>query len=168
MENYYNSIAKGYEELHREEQEIKIRFIKDRLNQFFEIKPEHELLDVGCGTGVTTIPWPCKRTGIDPAIKLLERGNDKSNVKYVHASAENIPFENDSFDIVASITAIQNFSDLDKGLFEIKRVGKDFFILTYLKKSAKGDNIEKIINKLFKILARYEEDKDIIFFCKKD
>ena len=29
-------------------------------------------LDVGCGTGLTTIPWKCKKYGIDPAKKLLE------------------------------------------------------------------------------------------------
>ena len=33
------------------------------------------LLDVGCGTGLTTEPWPCKRYGVDPAPKLLERAS---------------------------------------------------------------------------------------------
>ena len=167
MDEYYDQIAEGYEELHKEEQEIKIDFIKKRLSEYFEIQQDHNLLDVGCGTGITTIPWPCKRTGIDPAKKLLKRGNKKEEVEYVLGKAENIPFDNDSFDIITSITAIQNFEDLEKGLEEIKRVGKDFFIITYLKKSQKAENIEKIIKEVFIVKARFEEDKDIIFFCKK-
>ena len=168
MDNYYDSIAEGYEELHREEQELKISFIKLRLPTFFEIKPEHKLLDVGCGTGVTTIPWNCNRTGLDPAKQLLNKANQKNEINYILAKAEKIPFENNLFDIVTSITAIQNFSDLEKGLSEIKRVGKKNFILTYLKKSSKAEIIEKIINEKFEVLAKFEEDKDIIFFLKKE
>lgn len=165
MDDYYNQIAEGYEELHREEQEAKIDFIKSKLD--FKIEPSYKLLDVGCGTGITTMPWPCNRTGLDPASKLLAKGNKKDEVKYVLGKAEEIPFEDNSFDIVTSITAIQNFEDLKQGLSEIKRVGKNLFILTYLKKSGKAKQIEEIITKLFKVKNRYEEDKDIIFFCKK-
>ena len=167
MDDYYDSIAEGYEELHREEQEMKIDFIKERLDDYFRIESDNELLDVGCGTGITTIPWPCKRTGLDPAKKLLERGNEKKEVKYILGCAEYIPFEDNSFDIVTSITAIQNFKDAEKGLSEIRRVGKKFFILSYLKKSKKAEDIEKAINNLFDVKARFEEDKDILFFCTK-
>ncbi|PLW79881.1 hypothetical protein C0585_05495 [Candidatus Woesearchaeota archaeon] len=167
MDNYYDEISEGYEELHREEQEKKIAFIKVRLNEYFNIEKSHSLLDVGCGTGITTIPWNCKRTGLDPAIKLLEKGNKKDEIDYVLGAAEDIPFKDNSFDIITSITAIQNFEDLEKGLSEIRRVGKDFFILSYLKASQKGKIIEEIINRLFDVKLRFEEDKDIIFFCSK-
>ena len=167
MDDYYNQIANGYEELHREEQELKIKFIKDKLDYYFKIKNSHKLLDVGCGTGITTIPWQCNRTGLDPASKLLRRAHDKKNIRYVLAKAEKIPFEDNTFDIITSITSIQNFHDVKKGLNEIKRVGKQFFILTYLKKSAKSKKIELLMKNLFNIKARFEEDKDIIFFCEK-
>ena len=67
------------------------------------------------------------------------------------------------FDIVISITAIQNFTNIEKGLKEIKRVGKDRFILTFLKKSSKKDKIIKLIQKIFKVKEIIEEEKDIIF-----
>ena len=157
--NYYDKIAKGYEELHKEEQLKKIKIIKKHL----KLKPIDKLLDVGCGTGLTTTPWKCKRYGIDPSKKLLERAKQKEKVVYKLASVEKIPFKDNFFDIVISITAIQNFTNIEKGLKEIKRVGKDRFILTFLKKSSKKDKIIKLIQKIFKVKEIIEEEKDIIF-----
>lgn len=152
--NYYNEISKGYEELHKEEQLEKIKIIKDNIT----IKPKELLLDVGCGTGLTT-QWKCKTYGIDPAIKLLKKGK---KAHYINSKAENLPFKDKQFDWVISITAIQNFSNIPKALKEIKRVGKKNFVLTFLKKSKKRKQIETNIKKLFKIKKTIEQDKDII------
>ena len=168
--NYYNEISQGYEELYKEEQIKKLNFIKvilKRLN--IKIKDSDKLLDVGCGTGLTTQFWKSKnKTGIDPAEKLIKKAikKDKEN-NYFVAPAENIPFKNNSFDIVVSITAIQNFQDIGKGLKEIKRVGNNLIILSFLKKSEKKDKILKLIKFLFKIREIIEEDKDMIIICYK-
>ena len=159
---YYDDISEGYEELHLEEQLKKIATIK----AYFHPKSEDKLLDVGCGTGITTEPWPCKRYGIDPARKLIERARDTVQIEYKVAPAENIPYPDNFFDHVVSTTAIQNFDDIEKGLLEIRRVGKDSFILTFLKKSQKRELIEKLIGKHFLINQKIEEDKDMIYFCK--
>jgi ubiquinone/menaquinone biosynthesis C-methylase UbiE len=153
---YYDEIAVGYEELHREEQEKKLRIIKENL----EVKKDDLLLDVGCGTGVTS-NFDCNVTGLDPSSKLLEKCN--LSIRLVKARAEDIPFNDNTFDIVVSVTAIQNFEDIEKGLKEIRRVGKNRFALSFLKKSPKADFIEKKIKELFKVEKRIEEDKDIIF-----
>ncbi len=160
MPNYYDEIANGYEELHKEEQLKKIEIIKKNL----DINPEDNLLDVGCGTGLTTEPWPCKRYGVDPSAKLLERARQKDTIEYKLAPAENIPYCDRFFDIVISITAIQNFNDIEKGLKEIKRVGKENFVLSFLKKSGKGELIEEKIKELFDVKNVIEEEKDLIFF----
>ena len=109
---YYDQISEGYEELHKEEQLKKIILIK----KYLKPKEKDKLLDVGCGTGLTTAPWKCKRYGIDPAKKLLERAKNKKNIIYKLAKAESIPYSDNFFDIVISITAIQNFSNIEKVL----------------------------------------------------
>ena len=159
---YYDEISSGYEELHKEEQLKKVELIK----KHFKVKAADKLLDVGCGTGLTTSSWGCKRYGIDPAPKLLARARCKDEVEYKLAPAENIPYADGFFDVVISITAIQNFSDISKGLSEIKRVGKDRFVLSFLKKSPKKEVIDGLIRKLFKVTNIIGEDKDFIYFCE--
>jgi ubiquinone/menaquinone biosynthesis C-methylase UbiE len=158
---YYDEISEGYEELHKEEQLKKVELIKKHL----KLKVSDKLLDVGCGTGLTTEPWNCKRYGVDPAPKLLEKAKCKDSIEYKLAPAENIPYEDNYFDVVISVTAIQNFQDIEKGLSEIKRVGKGKFVLSFLKKSAKKEVIDKLIRKLFKVDNMIEEEKDFIYFC---
>ena len=168
--NYYNEISRGYEELYKEEQIKKLNFIKEFLKKLkIKIKESDKLLDVGCGTGLTTKFWPSKnKTGIDPAEKLIKKAKQKDeNINYVIAPSENIPFKSNNFDVVVSITAIQNFQKIEKGLKEIKRVAKNLIILSFLKKSNKKETILNLIKSLFKIKEIIEEDKDIVIVCYK-
>ena len=159
--NYYDSTATGYDELHSEEQREKCRVIAEN----FDFK-NRKILDVGCGTGIATDFFKCD-TGVDPSEKLLEIASKKfPNIQFINAVAEALPFNDDEFDAVISITAIQNFEDIEKSLREIKRVGKDF-VLTFLKRSEKKEDIENLIKKLFKIKKIIEEEKDLIYFCEK-
>ncbi len=156
---YYDEISEGYEELHKEEQLKKVKLIE----KYLKPNPKDKLLDVGCGTGLTTEPWQCKRYGIDPAPKLLARARQQNEIEYKLAPAEKIPYPDNFFDIVISITAIQNFQDIEKGLSEIKRVGKNRFVLSFLKKSSKADMIRKMIEEMFDVKEVIEEEKDLIF-----
>jgi ubiquinone/menaquinone biosynthesis C-methylase UbiE len=101
--------------------------------------------------------------GIDPSSGLIK----KAPFTTICVGAENIPFPDHSFDVVISITSIQNFEDIRRGLSEMKRVGKDCFVLTYLKRSPRKEQIEREIGKLFDVKFRLEEDKDIILFIGK-
>lgn len=153
---YYDEIAEGYEELHKEEQLKKV----DIIARAIKVKKDDLLLDVGCGTGITTRLWNCKRIGLDSAIKLLKRA---VNGFYVNAEAEHIPFKDKSFDIVISVTAVQNFNDVGRGLKEIKRVAKDRIVISVLKRSEKFDRIKRLIKDSFNIEKEIDEDKDVIF-----
>jgi ubiquinone/menaquinone biosynthesis C-methylase UbiE len=159
--NYYDEISEGYEELHKEEQLKKVSIIISKLKP----KPENTLLDVGCGTGLYLDMFKCQVTGADPARKLLAKYKGKHKV--VLAIAEELPFPDNSFDIVTSITAIHNFRNIETGIKEMRRVGKDKFVFSILKKTKKMAIIEKLIYDFFTIDEIINEEKDTIFFCSK-
>jgi ubiquinone/menaquinone biosynthesis C-methylase UbiE len=162
-ENYYDAIASGYDELHEAEQLKKLEIVKKELN----IKKETKLLDVGCGSGISS-QFDCDITGIDPSEELLKIAEQRlPAAQFIQGSAEQLPFEDKSFDVVISLTAIQNFTDLEKGIQEIKRVGKKQFALSYLKKSEKAELIENTIKKYFPKSKTIDEDKDIIHVIKE-
>ncbi|MBW2987101.1 class I SAM-dependent methyltransferase [Candidatus Woesearchaeota archaeon] len=156
---YYNEIASGYNELHGEEQRKKMQIIEQILEK---LKPKkQEILDVGCGTGLST---PEGATGVDPNIELLKQHPGYKEGRAILAKAEQLPFKDEQFDVVISLTAIHNFDDIEKGLQEIKRVGRRY-ILSVLKKANTFDKIKQLITTMFDVKETIEEDKDVIFVC---
>jgi ubiquinone/menaquinone biosynthesis C-methylase UbiE len=153
---YYDRIAAGYIELHQEEQKKKLVLIKKHL----AVQLSDVMLDIGCGPYFGD--FPCRVIGIDSSIALLR----KAQIPVIHAQAEALPFRDHCFDVVVSITALQNFNDINKALMEAQRVGKERFAFTFLKRSLKAQSIEILIHKHFQVVRRIEEDKDIIFIAK--
>lgn len=156
--DYYSQIADGYNELHSEEQLSKLSIIKNNIR----INTTTKILDVGCGSGISS-QFDCKVVGVDPSIRLIKQ-NPKHKIIGV---AETLPFKNNQFDYVISVTSIHNFKNIKKSINEIKRVGKGNFVFSVLKKSGKFDFIKGLIQKNFKVGKVAEEGKDTIFFCKK-
>ena len=153
--NYYDETAEGYNELHGAEQLQKLKIIANEVKTTKDTK----LLDVGCGTGLSAKVFSCNITGIDPAEKLLKQ----TNFRTIKAKAEALPFKDNEFDIVIAVTSIHNFDDIEKGLKEIKRVGKNQFALTVLKKAKNASQIIKKIKEIFIVIKEIDEDKDKIF-----
>ena len=149
----YESIAEGYNELYEEEQVEKLEEIKKRI----KVKESDLLLDVGCGTGISTNFFKCKSVGIDPSREMIKRGKGI----LVEAEAEHLPFKSNSFNIVLSVTALQNFKDYKKGVEEMERVSKGKIIITVLKKAIKIREIEEFL--LRKSFKKEELKKDFLF-----
>lgn len=157
--DYYNHVSKGYNELHGEEQLSKLAIIKNNI----KLDKNTRLLDVGCGSGISS-GFGCFVVGIDPSIGLLRQN---SSNKKVLGIAESLPFRNDSFDYVISVTSAHNFADIEKSISEMKRVGRNNFVFSVLKKSGKFGFIRGLILKSFKVGKVIDEGKDAVFFCKK-
>ncbi|MEK6940404.1 MAG: class I SAM-dependent methyltransferase [Nanoarchaeota archaeon] len=147
MDLYYNNII-NYNELYGEEQEQKLKIIKEYFG-------ECKVLDVGCGTllskkyfkDVTGID----PTGIPPAIKGV---------------AESLPFKDKEFDLVICVTVLHNVNNPEKAIQELKRVSKGKIAITLLKKSSKLQCLKELTEKYFKKFKMIEEKKDIIYLIK--
>jgi ubiquinone/menaquinone biosynthesis C-methylase UbiE len=131
--DYYSKIAEGYNELHKREQLDKIKTIFK--NTY--ISHEETILDVGCGTALYAYLFRNYK-GIDPSPGMLA----ESSADVRLGKAEDIPFEDNSFDNVISISSIHNFKDYKKGVEEMIRVAKKKVIITLIKKAKKYEEIK--------------------------
>lgn len=159
---YYDDIAEGYEELHGSEQFRKYELIRSHLT----INSDNKVLDVGCGPGWGAKFFECNFTGIDPSKKLLDYGLTEGLNLHL-GIAEALPFLDNEFDYVISVTAIQNFNDYVKGLQEISRVAKKAIIISVLMASEKCEDIEMAIRSQFIVVDCIHDSHDVFFFCHK-
>ena len=112
-----------------------------------EIDRARSVLDLGCGTGITSRPFAAQMpkgrvVGLDVLPTMLHYARRKArrvklpNLAFVCATAEDLPFASESFDVVNCCGALHNFDDLERALAGIVRVlrpGGRFTVATYRK-----------------------------------
>ncbi|MDD2464442.1 MAG: class I SAM-dependent methyltransferase [Desulfobulbus sp.] len=99
------------------------------LLNFLEPQPGERILDVGCGTGIFTVDvlksgaWV---TGIDLSASMLARAVTRGGESFAGLCADMcaLPFADNSFDRVFSMTAIEFVADAAKAIGELNRVVK--------------------------------------------
>lgn len=100
-----------------------------------ELKPEDRILDVSAGTGLLAESvinkfGPFKQYAAnDPSKKMLEiskyRLRYKDNVGYSSYYAEDLPFDDNSFDHLLCLNAFHYYTDQKKALANFRRILKD-------------------------------------------
>lgn len=86
-----------------------------------------KVLDIGCGPR-GSLEWAVGSTTVcvDPLAKDYGKlGANKHKAVYVHTGAEDLPFPDESFDIITSINNLDHVSKVNAALSEISRVLKD-------------------------------------------
>lgn len=85
-----------------------------------------QLLDIGCGTGATMdhLRKYGEVQGIDLAMIPLGFSRRRGHQRTMCASATELPFADESFDLVTALDVIEHLDDDVKGLGEIRRVLK--------------------------------------------
>jgi ubiquinone/menaquinone biosynthesis C-methylase UbiE len=186
--SYYDAISEGYDALYGEEQQEKLEQIKELLKNDIILEPENDciLLDIGCGTGISTSDFQVVSVGLDPANNLLKKANDlrlsiksgsghsennasrvsvpPDHLGYILGVAEALPIKTKSCTIVISVTAVHNFRNINKGLQEINRIAKNRVVITVLKRAKMFDEIVEIINQNFQVLKSIENRFDLILY----
>lgn len=131
----YDNIGTYYNQTRRADP-----YLLEQMLRKFQATENQRYLDIGCGTGNYTIALYEKGltiTGLDPSLKMLQTANAKnSNIKWTQGSAENIPFENYSFDAALASLTLHHWNSLKDGFRELSRVlksGGQFTIFTSTK-----------------------------------
>ncbi len=81
------------------------------------------------------------------------------------ASPKALPFSDKNFDVVMCICSIHLLSDYKKVISEMKRVSKEYVVITMLKKAKNYKEVSTFIEENFEIRKILEEQKDLIFIC---
>ncbi|MGI9860245.1 class I SAM-dependent methyltransferase [Moorella naiadis] len=108
------------------------RVEKEPIYAYLDPYAGEHILDVGCGTGNFSLELArrgVKVTGIDISDPMLARAREKAAdaglaVEFLHADAMNLPFANNTFDKIVSVTALEFAPDLKVVLAESYRVLK--------------------------------------------
>jgi ubiquinone/menaquinone biosynthesis C-methylase UbiE len=91
-------------------------------SDFYEGK---RMLDVGCGPA-GSLEWAtmaAERVGLDPLIgRYRSLGFDEQRMRYVEARSEEMPFADESFDVVSTLNSLDHVEDVRRTIAEMIRV----------------------------------------------
>ena len=156
------------------------RIWKKNLLNMMNPHDNHNLIDVACGTGdvaklfLNFVNKSSKITCVDPNKGMLKKGQEKlkdfKNLKWINASAENLPVKDDSFDFYTISFGLRNTKNLNLALKEAYRVlkpGGRYLCLEFSKIQNSSlnflyKNYSKIIPSIGKIVVGESEPYDYL------
>jgi ubiquinone/menaquinone biosynthesis C-methylase UbiE len=107
------------------------RTVAEDMVKHYNLRPDSSILDVGCGKGFllyefTQVLPGVRVSGIDISQYAVDNAKEEIKPFLRVGNANHLPFEDQSFDLVISITTLHNLylQDLWQALQEIERVGK--------------------------------------------
>ena len=156
------------------------RIWKSKLLDWMNPQPNNNLIDVASGTGDVAKLFS-KRVNNNCEIKCVEPNNEMyeigqknlyklKNIKWHKSTAENLPFESNTFDFYTISYGIRNVSDIDLALREALRVlkpGGRFMCLEFSKINNEiinsiYQNYSKIIPVMGKLIVGSSEPYDYL------
>ena len=133
------------------------RYWKELLIDWLSPEKEMHIIDVAGGTGdvarrfLKRVKGKGKATVCDPNEFMVEEGKKnhtfKDKIEWIVASAEDLPFKENTFDAYLVSFGVRNFSNVEKSLGEAYRVlkpGGKFYCLEFSK--AENETISSVYN----------------------
>jgi protein-L-isoaspartate(D-aspartate) O-methyltransferase len=107
------------------------RSVAENIANHYNLEPGSKILDIGCGKGFllyefTQVITGAQVTGIDVSKYAIDNGKEEIQQFLQTGNATDLPFEDNTFDLVVSINTLHNLYnfDLKRALQEMERVGK--------------------------------------------
>ena len=135
-----------------------LQIVGEELCEALDLRSTSKVLDVAAGNGMITLAaarrW-CDVTSTDYVPALLEAGRTRAaaeglSIDFIEADAENLPFDNDSFDTVVSTFGVMFTPNQDKAAAELLRVLKRRGHIGLANWTPEG-----FIGQVFKTLGKY-------------
>lgn len=105
--------------------------VAKKIAAHYGLKAGQKVLDVGCGKAyllyeLTQVVPGLEVAGLDKSAYALEHAKEEVQPYLVQGDAEKLPFEDNSFDLVISLTTLHNLKvfELKQAVMEIERVSK--------------------------------------------
>lgn len=103
--------------------------MREKVVEMAEIDENSLVLEVGCGTGYTTLGIANKTPQdrifcVDLTLEQIKKAKKKLSANFFLGDAENLPFKNKTFDSSISAGSIEYWPNPSKGISEMSRVTK--------------------------------------------
>lgn len=135
---FNNKDAKEYDQWY-EKPDNRLFSILEKKLMIEMLKPcrRETVLDIGCGSGESLIPFmdmELSATGIDPSQEMLDSAFIKlgNRVELHRGFAEDLPFDDNSFNYAIFFTSLEFVSNPEKAIEEACRVAKDKIFIGFL------------------------------------
>jgi len=149
--NFFGENGKKYDS-------IRQKYPQECIDYIYELSKGRKILDIGCGTGISSRQLESKGfrvVGIDGDDKMLQVSKEyDDSIDYIQASAEELPFEDGSYDNVSAFGSFHWFCNAI-AVNEIKRVLKDNGIFFVINKWDRGKYYQILKN----VLKRFNCEK---------
>ncbi len=130
VKNQYDQFAEIYDHRWSSYVSNTLNFLLDYLQRSKQILGNEHILDIACGTGelerrLLNLHPDLNVIGVDISKKMLDMARLKlPNLEFVKASASSLPFPDQNFDIVVTVSAFHYFEQPLDTLEEIRRILK--------------------------------------------
>ena len=116
----YDSLGKGYNQTRQPDPRI-----VDQLLSWLDLPEQSIIADIGAGTGNYSRAIADRGyqvIAIEPSIVMQSQALDHEQVRWITATAESIPLEDNTVDGAIVMLALHHFQDIKTGIKEIARI----------------------------------------------
>jgi SAM-dependent methyltransferase len=126
----YDRLGRGYSRVRRPDPRIAAQIDA-------ALGDARTVLNVGAGTG-SYEPTGRVVTAVEPSVEMIGQ-RPSGSAPAVQASAEDLPFPDDSFDAAMAVLTAHHWADLDAGLAEMRRVSRERIVIVAFDPEALAD-----------------------------